>query len=182
MTMKFRFNEEKALAALAFVAGEEPGLSPFFVSKIMFFADKWHVNRFGRPIVGDDYIRMQDGPVPSTIKNYIDENWKRIPKPTNFDAAIRIKRGLWLRWLHAGKGEANQSLLSQTDKDCLQEAVRFCRGKSKEELSELTHHEKAWKQAENGRPMNYEDFVDDDNPHRAEIAAMLRETAAYGVL
>jgi hypothetical protein len=30
--------------------------------------------------------------------------------------------------------------------------------------------------------MNYEDFVDDDNPHHGEIVEMMRENAAYGVM
>ena len=38
------FNEGKALAALAYVASERPGLTPFFVSKVFYLAEKEHVN------------------------------------------------------------------------------------------------------------------------------------------
>ncbi len=182
MTLQFRFSEEKAVAALAFVASEKPGLSPFFVSKVMFFADKEHVNRFGRPILGDDYIRMQDGPVPSRVKNYVDEKWDKIQKPANFDRALRVKHGLWLRWLYARQDGANLGLLSDSDKECLRAAIRFCEGKSKDELSELTHLERAWREAPQNRAMDYEKFVDDDNVHKDEIISIMRENAACGML
>lgn len=182
MIATFQFNEQKALAALAFVASEKPGLSAFFVSKVMFYAEKWHLNRFGRPILGDSYIKMENGPVPSTVKNYVDENWDRVEKPAHFDDALKIKRGLWVRWLYRGTGEANFDLLSETDKRCLREAIGFCSGKSKEVLSDLTHEEKAWKEAKPDRPMNYDFFVDDDNPNHAQIVSMMHEQAAYGVL
>jgi uncharacterized phage-associated protein len=182
MSIHFQFNRDKALAALAFIAAKRPNLSPFFVSKILFFADKAHVNRFGRPIIGDDYIAMRDGPVPSTVKNYIDENWDRTERPNGFDEAIRIKKGWWLRWVHPGKEGPNLALLSQTDQDCIAEAIAFCEGKSKDELSEITHHEKSWKRAHRNRSMDYADFIDDDNPHQAEIASILKETAACGAL
>lgn len=75
MALKFPFHETKALEVLAFIAKTSPGLTPLFVSKILFFAEKWHLNRYGRPIIGDTYIAMPRGPVPSAIKNYIDHNW-----------------------------------------------------------------------------------------------------------
>lgn len=182
MTLKFRFDENKAVAALGFVASESPGLTLFFVSKVLFYADKWHINRFGRPVIGDEYIRMKDGPVPSTVKDYIDEKWDRVAKPHDFENVIQIKHGLWLRWLYAGRNRANLDLLSQTDMHCLREAIAFCKDKSKEELSALSHEEKAWKRASNNREMDYEDFVDDDNPHQAEMVTILKETAACGVM
>jgi len=182
MGIHFRFSEEKALAALSFIASERPGLSPFFLSKVLFYAEKEHINRYGRPILGDNYIRMQDGPVPSRVKDYIDQNWDEVPKPENFDRIVKIRRGLWLRWLYAGAEKGDFSLLSETDMDCIRGAIEFCRGKSKDELSDLTHKEKAWLRATTNRSMDYEDFVDDDNPHKDEVVGMLKENAAYGVL
>lgn len=182
MPLKFTFNEDKALAALAFLASIERGLTPLFVSKVIFFAEKAHINRYGRPIIGDTFIAMPKGPVPSTIKNYIDENWDWVGKPEGFDRFVAIRRPFGLRELHPGEQPPDDTILSESDRRCLQEAAVFCRGKTARQLSDLTHFEKSWLNAPANRPMEYEDFVDDENPNRDDVMGMMRENAAYGVL
>lgn len=181
MPLQFAFSEDKALAALAFVASQRPGLTPFFVSKVLFYADKAHVNLYGRPILGDNYVKMQDGPVPSNVKNYVDEKWDRVHKPEHFDEVLSVKKG-WLRRLFVGKSYADMDLLSDSDKACLLEAIAFCDGKSKDELSELTHLENAWKRALDNRYMNYLDFVDEDHPHREEVIQLMKQNASCAIL
>ena len=182
MAATFWFNEDKALSALAFIASERPGFSAFFVSKIMFYAEKAHINAYGRPVLGDNYVKMQDGPVPSKIKNYVDEKWHKVKKPAHFEDFVTINHGEWVSWLYRGKQVSDFALLSDSDKDCLREAIAFCEPKSKEELSDLTHLEKSWLNARPNRWMDYRDFVDDDNPHKADILAMMQEQSNYGVL
>ena len=181
MTLKFNFNEKKALAALGFVASNRPGLSPFFLSKVLFYAEKAHVNQYGRPIIGDNYVKMRDGPVPSNIKNYIDEKWERVHKPEHFDDVLRVKRG-WVRRLYVGQSYADMDLLSESDKNCLREALAFCEGKTKDELSDLTHLEKAWLAAPDNRYMDYLDFVDENHPHRDEVIQLMKENALCAML
>lgn len=181
MMLKFAFNEAKAIEVLAFIAEKAPGLTPFYVSKVLFYAEKWHLNRFGRPIIADTYVAMPDGPVPSTIKNFLDGNWEWIEEPDGLDQAVKIDRsGRRLR-LNPGTRPVNTDLLSTTDMDCLLESIGFCKDKSFTVLSRMTHFEKAWKSAEPNRYMDYADFIDDDNPNRDEIIAIAEETAAYGV-
>lgn len=181
LPIKFPFHEAKALEALALIARERPGLTPLFVSKVLFYAEKWHLNKYGRPIVGDTYIAMPRGPVPSTIKNYIDHNWDWIEKPSGFDAAINIDRAQALPRLF-GRREPNLAILSASDVECLRDAMRFCDGKTADQLSLLTHMEKAYHEAPANQPMDYENFIDDDNPHKEAIVDMAKETASYGVL
>lgn len=182
MTLKFTFNQDKALAALGFVASIEQGLSPLYVSKVLFFAEKDHINRYGRPILGDTFIAMPRGPVPSTVKNYIDQNWDWVERPERFSDYLSIRRTRGLLTLHPGAEAPNLDLLSETDRDCISRAIEFCRTKNPQQLSDLTHFEAAWLNADANRPMDYEDFVEDENPHRDEILSTLRENAAYGVL
>ena len=181
-TLKFAFSEAKAIETLAFIANESPGLTPFYVAKVCFYAEKWHFNRYGRPILADTYIAMPRGPVPSTIKNFLDGKWDWVEKPQDLDDAVSIDRTQkWAR-LFKGKRAPNMALLSQTDIDCLKEAIHFCTSKSPSELSTMTHYEKSWASAEPNRAMDYADFIDDDNPHKAEIAEMAKVNSAYGVL
>lgn len=182
MAIKFPFHEGKAIESLALLAQECPGLTPLFVSKIMFYAEKWHLNRYGRPIVGDTYIAMPQGPVPSVIKDYIDQKWDWVHKPDGFDQAVSIQRQAGLLRLLPGARAPNLSALSETDVECLREAICFCKDKTADELSQLTHQEKAYLVADANAPMDYEFFVDEDNPQHANVVARAKRVAAYGVL
>jgi len=180
--IKFAFSEAKALAALAYVASVRPGLTPFFVSKVFYLAEKQHVNLYGRPIVADTYIAMPEGPVPSTIKNYIDANWHWVSEPEGVASAFSMKRGNGLPRLMPGSSDPAVNYLSDTDQECLRNAIVYCEDRSRDDLSSETHLHKAWLNADINQPMDYADFVDDDNPHREQILAMVRESAVYGVL
>ena len=37
--------------------------------KLVYFADRYHLRRYGRPVIGDEYLAMQYGPVPSNTKD-----------------------------------------------------------------------------------------------------------------
>ena len=180
--MKFAFHEGKAIEAMALIAKLLPGVSPLYVSKILFYAEKWHLNRFGRPILADTYIAMPLGPVPSTVKNFIDHNWAWVAKPEQFDEAVRVEKKEGFYRLYSGKRAPNTDLLSPSDVACLEEAVKFCSDKKPEELSALTHHEKAWREAPANGAMDYELFIDDDNPNKNAVLAIAKETAACGIL
>ncbi len=66
MSIRFRFNAKKAVEVILWFAERRPGISFHTLLKLLFYADKRHLNRYGRPITGDDYIAMQYGPVAST--------------------------------------------------------------------------------------------------------------------
>lgn len=182
MQFRFRFNERKALEALSFVAARQPGLTPLYVAKIFFYAEKYHINKYGRPIVADNFKAMVKGPVPSTIKNFIDANWKWIDRPEDVDEAFLVDRSGYLPRIMPGRNDFDLSHLSESDKECLSEAIAFCVPKNADYLSHLTHLEKSWAAVDLNESMNYFDFVDDDNPRREEILSDLDENASYAVL
>jgi uncharacterized phage-associated protein len=72
--IRFNFDESKTLEALVYVARAWDAITPFYLSKVLFFADRNHLRAYGRPITGDSYIAMVDGPVPS-------RSFSAIPKP-----------------------------------------------------------------------------------------------------
>lgn len=180
--LKFPFSETKAIEALAFIAQECPGLSALYVSKVLFFAEKWHLNRYGRPILADTYIAMPKGPVPSTVKNFIDHKWDWVDEPESFRAAVKIVSDRGLRRLVAGSRPPNLSVLSKSDIECLKESIAFCKDKQASELSNITHMDKAWILAAQNGPMDYADFVDDENPNKEEILVLASENAFCGIL
>jgi uncharacterized phage-associated protein len=70
--LRFQFDEKKGVEALTYVASKWPEITAFFAAKVLFFAEKSHLNRYGRPIVADTFIAMPNGPVPSTIYDFIN--------------------------------------------------------------------------------------------------------------
>ncbi|MBT2186600.1 Panacea domain-containing protein [Sphingobium nicotianae] len=178
MALRFQFDERKGTEALAFVANRWPNITVFYASKVLFFAEKAHLNRYGRPIVADTFVAMPNGPVPSTLYDFIKGNLGLSGDPDAFKAAIDVSQYPRL----AGKREASDDALSESDRDCLDEAIAFCKTKSFGYLSQLTHQEKSWAEAASNGPMDYEKFIDDANPHREAIIEDAQAFAAYGVL
>jgi hypothetical protein len=93
MPLRFAIDETKALEALVLVAKAWPEITPFFAAKVFFLAEKWHLNRFGRPIIGDTYVAMHDGPVPSAIYDIIKGNLDHFGNSQDMEDALLITRG-----------------------------------------------------------------------------------------
>ncbi|QNA83217.1 SocA family protein [Sphingomonas sp. So64.6b] len=74
MALRFQFDERKGTEALAYIATQWPGITVFYASKVLFFAEKKHLNTYGRPIVADTFVAMPNGPVPSTLYDFIRGN------------------------------------------------------------------------------------------------------------
>jgi uncharacterized phage-associated protein len=178
MAMRFQFDERKGTEALAYIAEQWPNVTIFFASKVLFFAEKNHLNRYGRPIVADTFIAMPNGPVPSTLYDFIKGNFGLSGDPETFKAAIDTTQHPHIK----AKRSYDTSTLSGSDIECIDESIAFCRTKGFGHLSQLTHQERSWADAPANMPMDYELFIDDDNEMREAILAEAREFAAYGVL
>ena len=185
MVTKFEhFDEKKTLEALVWVASKWPGVTQFYVAKIFYFADKDHINDSGRPILGDEYVAMEYGPVPSFVYNlikdtYIDENIKK-----DLNASIESVKSMGSNNIEIkALRKPDRDYLSGSDLYFLERSLIFCKDKSMRELSDLTHEHPAWKNArergENSKNphMDYEDMVEEDNPFKDEILHALCDNA-----
>lgn len=177
-SLRFQFNESKGVEALAHIADKWAGITAFYASKVLFFAEKMHLNRYSRPIVGDTFIAMPNGPVPSTLYDFIKGKLEQAGDPDAIMSALLIERDPYPRI--AAQRPANGEILSRSDVECLEEAIAFCRGRSFSSLSGLTHQERAWLDAPQNGPMDYAAMIDGDEYD--EILAEASEFAAYGVL
>jgi len=55
----FSFNKDKSIHSVFFILNEiEEGCDIHKVCKILYFADQKHLVKWGRPITGDHYIKM----------------------------------------------------------------------------------------------------------------------------
>lgn len=73
MKPTFKFDQEKAIAAVSFILLNSEGHQCTFhkLFKILYFAEQKHLSRYGRTIFNDTYIAMKNGPVPSSIYDMV---------------------------------------------------------------------------------------------------------------
>jgi uncharacterized phage-associated protein len=71
--LKFDFNRQKTIEAILYIAQKVKDADYHSISKLLYFADKTHLERYGRFITGDTYYAMQYGPVPSNTYNLMKE-------------------------------------------------------------------------------------------------------------
>jgi len=61
----FSFNRVKAIEAILYISSHISDPTKHSISKLLYFADKTSMERYGRFISGDTYFAMEYGPVPS---------------------------------------------------------------------------------------------------------------------
>ena len=65
-----KFNHKKATQGLNFFAIKSEGvINKMKAIKLAYFADRYHLRKYGRPIFNDTYFAMQHGTVPSGLKD-----------------------------------------------------------------------------------------------------------------
>ena len=68
---RFTFRPDKASEAIDLIARARPGITQYFIGKLLYLADKAHFLDWGRPITFDRYVAMVHGPVPSAVRNML---------------------------------------------------------------------------------------------------------------
>lgn len=138
------FEIEKAIAALGFLV-QKTGESMYPLLKMMYLADKLHLERFGRFIAGDDYCAMAKGPVPSHAYNIIQTlRGDKSRRPGAEVAAQFFEYGDDFM-LHLRR-EPDLDELSSSDIECLQEIVDIYQRVGKWAIKDMSHDD-AWKGA-----------------------------------
>ena len=170
----FSYEFEKALTAVVFLASvphEVPALDKYKVGKLLFLADKYHVVRYGRPILGDHYRALEYGPIPQrtmdALHALVDEKRRRTAETDQFAKALNIdRRYRYPRFTTNIK--PNLETLSVSERRALEHIVTEYGKKTFDELKALTHEMPAYKNARarvkgvEAVQMRYEDFFEED--------------------
>lgn len=159
-------------AAVLYILNKAGGtLDKYRIYKSLYFANKEHLNRYGRVITSDTFFALPLGPVPTKLANVLDFVQR--------GKALRIvDKDLFLPLIasiaHCGFDAENyftanelpdMDELSGSDIECLNIGLSKCIeqdfGKIKEES-----HDKAWQNASfkpNQKSIDILDMVDDSN-------------------
>jgi uncharacterized phage-associated protein len=164
MNNSFHFDHKKAAQALNFFALQNGGeIEKLHALKLIFFADRYHLRKYGRPITNDQYWAMKFGPVASGVKDLFE--LESVSHDERHYVAALLKKGS-KDYAVRSIAPVDAKVFSQTDL----EALRFAWDNFgiRPRIVEKTHLYPEWKRHEaaiaggNTRvPMDYFDFLDD---------------------
>lgn len=127
--MSFNLERETAINCLLYVVNRLEKADTHKTYKILYFADQKHLAKYGRPIIGDTYVKMTYGPVPSFVKNIVDE---QIP---GLEEVVAKYNKYYLKAI----AQENLDYLSESDEECLLEAIAENKDLSFGELTDKSH-------------------------------------------
>jgi hypothetical protein len=130
-----RFDEAKALQTILYLAEKRGRIDLYALVKIVYFADKEHLKRWGRTITGDQHVRMNHGPTPSAVYDMLksvrgDQDW-----PTDLNQSFKFEGCNDVIPL----APPDLDEFSESDLECLDWAFDKYRDKSFGELKEAAH-------------------------------------------
>lgn len=130
--MRFEFDPEKAVEAVLYLSARS-GNDMYTTLKLLYLADKLHLERYGCLIFGDQYAALQYGPVPSNtydiLKSVLDgsESSSEVAPFSIERHSVNLTR------------EADLDVFSRSDIQCLDEAIEKYGHLSFGELRNLVH-------------------------------------------
>ncbi|MEI6588278.1 MAG: Panacea domain-containing protein [Candidatus Moraniibacteriota bacterium] len=154
---------KKAVQTLNYLAEKKDGkINKMKAIKLIYFADRLHLRKYGRPIVGDMYWAMKLGPVGSYTKRVAELD---VPENILDYAKKYIKPVDEKKQSFVSLKPTDTDVFSKTDIECLESVYSTFGDKDQFELAELSHeypewkkHEKELKAGKKRVSMNYNDF------------------------
>lgn len=167
--MNLSFAHRKATQALNFFARQGTGqINKLKALKLVYFADRCHLRRYGRPITNDRYLAMNYGPVASSCKDLAEMSEFLGEEERDYAERYLAPAGHDYR----SKQEVDESEFSQTDLEALEFAWREYGAGDGFRLADETHQFPEWKKHEarlsspyeSRVPMRYLDFLENPPP------------------
>jgi uncharacterized phage-associated protein len=175
--ISFKFDARKFTTVMAYLAGRVADLTKLRAAKLLFYIDKMHLLEHGRPVLGDLYIAMDLGPAPSISLNIMDEvlseHRQRIKLENRkvLDEFLSVSRDSAHPVFHAKKAP-DLSLLSDSEKQVIEEVISAHGKKTITRLINDVHREPVWRNTPRNTSMDYRQFFDEGQKQSEAYALM----------
>ena len=157
----FVFNGEKSIHVILYIIQQCKGkINQYNLLKVIFEADKYHLNKHGIPVTGDIYRNMSFGTVPVAIYNTIKGN--KSPK--------KDLEGMGMKGLPYKYNKNNHMLTSsvppdhdhfiETDVEALDRGITKYGNLSFDEVKQENHKEKCWQETERSQLIPFELIIE----------------------
>lgn len=158
--VNYQMDMEKVLEAIAFVASKVPEPTFHKISKMFWYADKLHLERYGFALSDDTYHAMENGPVPSCIYDIMKLAAGKIRNMQGVDSSV-VKDIIGVKTDGKTvfvKRNPNLDFLSEAEIECLNDAMTEHGCKSFGQLSRETH-DSAWSSVPLNAPIPFKEIV-----------------------
>ena len=182
--LRYRFSLDKFMAVLGHLVGECGPMTKLKIVKLLYLLDRRHFNLHGRPILGDRYLRMDFGPVPSISKDLIDFLEEKISSRVKPVAEGRVLAEHF-KARRSGAHHAielvkapSSDVLSESEVEALRWVVTNFGTLSASNLVDITHRHATWKETPSMSEIDYRLFPKGDpeaTQNIVEIAAVDQE-------
>jgi hypothetical protein len=170
--IRYKFASQKALAAIHWMIQQTPRLDLHTMLKAVYFADKTHLNKYGKPIFGARYRAMRFGPVPIEIYEMAkcEPLWLAELHKEQFPWSL-----ISFRLILTDNSAPDLAVLSDTDREELEAGLKLSGSMTFDARTAATHGPD-WQKANLGL-MRYEDMLT-EAADKEQRVAYLRESAS----
>jgi len=153
VAIQFKINSQKAIECVLWIIRKGES-NMYNIWKMLFEAEKYHLNTRGRPITGDNYIAMEYGTVPSWLYEETNKGTIR--------GFVRYRNNL------LAERDPITKFFSKSDIKALEHGYNEYAGLDFESVKEKNHKEPAWiknyelRGSNKCAPIPFEDIIDED--------------------
>ena len=176
-SINFKPKIEKIVETILYLSHKISTLDTYRVVKLIYLADREHLNRYGRPITFDEMVAMEYGPVPSNAYNILKGssvvNGQKMEK-----LPFSLETIETLTYISNPSRAINRKLFSKSDLNVIDEIVEQYGNMDFRKLYHETHQHVAYRNAWASRgsskshTMLFEDMID-ENASKQDIVSDL---------
>ncbi len=166
-----RFNEEKTLNAMVYLAGQTGKIDLYLLMKMLYLADRAHIVKWGRTITGDRYKKMDLGPVPDNAYSMINSLRGLSQWHTNLENCLQYKENKRKKeYFVLAVCSPKVRKMSKSDRAILDAVYQDYKDYGFQEINRAVHDDPAYKTFEKTglEYMRDEDLVEHD-PELVEV-------------
>lgn len=173
-------NYKNSIQAIDYLANNYPhnenGINKMAILKLLFFAERYHLRKYGRMITNDTFYAMKHGPVASGARNilFFDD----IDTDNKYTKEILEEKDKYTFVSKFKLKDEDYDYLSETDKEALDFAIEKFGHLKEWDLVEETHKYPEWNrfkslfnsQSISRESINMDDFfspyISEDDPYK----------------
>lgn len=155
--MKIKYDDMRKINILSYIIDHNVH-NKINILKIIYFANKIHLQKYGREVVRDRYRAMDFGPVPFAFYDIL----KQISGVGEYNEDINLSEFFSSEYdgvLYFTKIKTDKKYLSKTDEECLDQAIEEFGPLSFNQLREKISEDQAYSATPNNDEISFKKIV-----------------------
>ena len=142
--IRFSFDKDKFITVMQILSQRTPNLDSLKAVKLLYLIDREYLRTNGRPVLGDYYVAMEHGPVPSMSYDIL----KRILSGNSRDLPLSVDMNRSTYPVFITDEDPELSFLSETEKCAIEKVLSEYGSRTGWELRDITHCHAAWMESQ----------------------------------